>query len=96
VKFTDEAGRWKKYTMDAFGNIVQVEEPKPAADTVHAGNYFTYYSYDVLNHLIQVRMLRRDVHADAEFLLREPAGCGPAERDQSGKRDGTATTPTTG
>jgi RHS repeat-associated protein len=74
VKFIDEAGRWKKYTMDAFGNIVQVEEPKPAADTVHAGNYFTYYSYDVLNHLIQVRMPRRDVTQTRSFYYGNPPG----------------------
>ncbi len=28
---TDGAGKWKKYTMDALGNVVQVEEPKPAS-----------------------------------------------------------------
>ena len=58
VKATDEAGKWKKYTMDALGNVVQVEEPKPARDTLQAGNYFTYYKYDLLNHLTEVRMPR--------------------------------------
>jgi len=27
VKATDEAGKWKKYWMDAFGNLTKVEEP---------------------------------------------------------------------
>ena len=38
VKATDEAGKWKKYAMDALGNVVQVEEPKPARDALQAGN----------------------------------------------------------
>jgi YD repeat-containing protein len=58
VKVWDEARKWKKYTMDVFGNLVQVEEPKPAADTGHTGNYFTTYKYDVLGHLIEVSMPR--------------------------------------
>jgi hypothetical protein len=60
VKVWDEARKWKKYTMDVFGNLVQVEEPKPAADTKQAGNYFTSYIYDVLGHLIEVKMVRGD------------------------------------
>ncbi|WP_321474468.1 hypothetical protein [uncultured Paludibaculum sp.] len=27
MKVTDPGGRWKKYTTDAFGNLVQVNEP---------------------------------------------------------------------
>jgi YD repeat-containing protein len=60
VKVWDEARKWKKYWMDVFGNLVQVEEPKPAADTKQAGNYFTSYTYDVLGHLIEVKMVRGD------------------------------------
>jgi RHS repeat-associated protein len=58
VKVWDEARKWKKYTMDVFGDLVKVEEPKPAADTGHVGNYFTSYSYDVLGHLTRVEMTR--------------------------------------
>ncbi len=74
VTVTDEAGKWKKYTMDAMGNVVQVEEPKPASDTVHQGNYFTYYAYDVLNHLKQVTMPRRGVTQTRTFNYGNPPG----------------------
>ena len=30
VKITDPAARWKKYTMDGYGNLTRVDEPKPA------------------------------------------------------------------
>ena len=30
VTVTDPGGRWKKYTMDVFGNVTQVNEPNPA------------------------------------------------------------------
>jgi hypothetical protein len=53
VKATDEAGKWKKYWMDAFGNLTKVEEPNPAG-----GSFFTYYTYDGLNHLVTVNMPR--------------------------------------
>jgi hypothetical protein len=29
VKVTDPAGKWKKFTMDAFGHLMQVNEPNP-------------------------------------------------------------------
>jgi len=47
VTVTDPAGKWKTFTMDAFGNLTSVTEP---------GSLLTTYSYDVLNHLIQVTM----------------------------------------
>jgi RHS repeat-associated protein len=53
VKVTDPAGRWKKFTMDAFGNLTSVLEPDPTYTTVT-----TNYSYDVMNHLTQVSMPR--------------------------------------
>ncbi len=31
VKVTDPAGNWKIFTMDAFGNLIQVVEPNPAS-----------------------------------------------------------------
>ena len=42
---TDPAGKWKTYTYDASGNLIQVTEP---------GSLATLYTYDVLNHLTQV------------------------------------------
>jgi RHS repeat-associated protein len=53
VTVTDPAGKWKKFTMDAFGNLTSVLEPDPTYTTVT-----TNYSYDVMNHLTQVSMPR--------------------------------------
>ena len=54
VKVTDPAGKWKLYTMDAFGQLVQVVEPSPDANP----NHVTTYLYDVLGHLVQAQMRR--------------------------------------
>jgi YD repeat-containing protein len=68
---TDPAGKWKQYFSDAFGNLAAVLEPDPAANPVPAapnpppaypvtsapqGMLLTSYTYDPLNHLIQVSM----------------------------------------
>jgi RHS repeat-associated protein len=50
---TDPAGNTKTFTIDALGNLTQVQEPDPALGTVS-----TNYTYDMLNHLIQVSMPR--------------------------------------
>ena len=71
---TDPAGNWKQYTNDAFGNLVTVLEPDPAhpgtlppvptsqypltAAPAGSNTLFTGYSYDALNHLLQVNMPR--------------------------------------
>jgi len=54
VTVTDAAGKWKTFTVDAFGNLVTVLEPDPVLQT----NVTTSYTYDVLNHLIGVSMPR--------------------------------------
>jgi YD repeat-containing protein len=41
VTITDPAGKWKKYTMNALGNLTQVTEPRPGG-----GEYTTSYTYD--------------------------------------------------
>jgi len=51
---TDPAGKWKKQTVDVFGNLKQVNEPNPAG----GADYVTTYTYDLLNHLTQVSMPR--------------------------------------
>jgi len=51
---TDPAGKWKKYTRDAFGNLAAVNEPNPQG----GADYVTSYNYDALNHLTQVTMTR--------------------------------------
>jgi YD repeat-containing protein len=53
VTVTDPAGKWKKYTVDGFGNLVTVEEPKPAG-----GSYQTTYTYNVLGKLLTATMPR--------------------------------------
>jgi YD repeat-containing protein len=53
VQVTDPAGKYKIFTMDAFGNLTQVSEQDPSLGTVT-----TTYSYDILNHLIGVSMPR--------------------------------------
>ena len=53
VKVTDPAGKWKTFTMDAFGNLTTVLESDPSL-----GNVTTNYTYDVLNHLTSVSMPR--------------------------------------
>ncbi len=47
------AGITKTFTINALGNLTQVQEPDPALGTVS-----TNYTYDMLNHLIQVSMPR--------------------------------------
>src|SRR5207253_234313 len=55
VTVTDPAGKWKKFTMDAFGNLTSVVEP----DLSQTGNQATStYTYDALNHLTGVSMPR--------------------------------------
>jgi YD repeat-containing protein len=60
VKVTDPAGNWKRYTNNALGSLVKVEEPNPAngqADNTGT-NFVTNYSYDLEGHMIQVQMPR--------------------------------------
>ena len=54
VTVTDPALKWKKMTMDAFGRVVQVNEPNPATGP----DYVTTYSYDVMDHLLQASLPR--------------------------------------
>ncbi len=49
----DPASKWKGFVIDAFGNLVVVQQPDPAL-----GNVATSYTYDVLNHLTSVSMPR--------------------------------------
>ena len=54
TQVTDPKGKWKKFTTDEFGNLVQVEEP---------GSLFTYYTYTALDKLATVSMTRGGVTA---------------------------------
>jgi YD repeat-containing protein len=91
---TDAAGKWKKFTRDAVGNLVKVTEPDPVQTTVD-----TTYSYDALDHLTQVNMQR---------LVQAPSTCGGTPGpvnctqtrtftyDQTTQRLTSATNPETG
>jgi YD repeat-containing protein len=72
VKVTDEAGKWKKYTMDAFGNLTQVLEPDPESST--GATYTTTYTYDQLNHLTTVTMPRPSGTQTRTFNYGTPPG----------------------
>jgi YD repeat-containing protein len=56
VTVMDPSGKWKLYTTDAFGELVQVTEqsPNPSTEPSHV----TSYTYDVLGHLILAQMPR--------------------------------------
>jgi RHS repeat-associated protein len=51
---TDPGGRWKKYSMDVFGNVTQVNEPNPAG----GADYVTQYTYNAFDKLTNVTMPR--------------------------------------
>ncbi len=67
VTVTDPTGKWKTYTLDVFGNIKQVTEPRPAG-----GTHDTLYTYDGLNHLTNVSMTRDGVTQTRTFVY-DPA-----------------------
>ena len=54
VTVTDPAGKWKKFTRDAFGQLTQVTEPDPGG----GADVETLYTYDVVGHLTKVQMTR--------------------------------------
>ena len=54
VKTTDAAGKWKKFTMNALGQLTKVIEPNPAGGT----DYDTTYTYDIWGNLTGVSMPR--------------------------------------
>jgi RHS repeat-associated protein len=51
---TDPSGKWKKFTSDAFGQLVQVNEPRPGG----GADYVTTYTYNGLGKLTGVSMPR--------------------------------------
>ena len=58
TQVTDPKGKWKKFTTDEFGNLVQVEEP---------GSLLTYYTYTALDKLAKVSMTRGGVLQERTF-----------------------------
>ena len=58
-----EAGKWKKSTVDAYGNVFQMTEPNPAG-----GNFTTSYSDTSANQLSLVSMTRGNVTENRTFV----------------------------
>jgi RHS repeat-associated protein len=69
---TDPAGNWKQYESDIFGNTIVVVEPDPSytplvttapnpPSTTASGILVTNYTYDFVNHLTNVSMVRAGV-----------------------------------
>jgi YD repeat-containing protein len=79
---TDQAGKWKKYTYDAFGQLVKVTEPDP-----QHGNVDTNYTFDFSGAADDGNDTAGRGDADAHVHLRriQPAD---ADGDESGERDG--------
>ncbi|MGD1098721.1 MAG: hypothetical protein ABSB35_42955 [Bryobacteraceae bacterium] len=68
VTVTDPAGKQKTFTMDAFGNLTQVQEPNPQGGSA----YVTTYTYDLLNNLSQVSMPRPTGTQTRTFVYNGP------------------------
>ena len=63
VKATDAAGKWKRFTMNALGQIVQVNEPNPAG----GAELTAVYTYDAWGNLSGVSMTRGPVTQTRTF-----------------------------
>jgi YD repeat-containing protein len=61
---TDPAGKWKKFSADAMGNLTLVTEPNPAG----GANFDTNYTYDMLNHFTQLSMTRSSTTQTRTFV----------------------------
>ena len=96
----DPAGKWKQYQSDVFGNVLNAVEPDPLASPVLTtapstpstsvtGTLVTSYTYDALNHLVNVSMPRAGGDADADVHLRS-GDAAVDEHDESGDGDEVA------
>jgi YD repeat-containing protein len=79
VTVTDPAGAWKTYTSDAFGRLTIVQEPNPAG-----GSYITNYSYDLLDHLTSIPMLRSSTAQTRTFSYNNTALLQSATNPENG------------
>ena len=79
VTVTDPAGAWKIYTSDAFGRLTQVQEPNPAG-----GSFYTYYTYDLLDHLTGVSMPRPTGTQTRSFVYSNTAFLQSATNPENG------------
>jgi YD repeat-containing protein len=86
VTVTDPAGKWKKFTTDAFGNLTSVVEPDPAL-----GNVTTTYAYDVLNHLTAVSMPRGSNTQTRTFAYNSGSAVGGFLLSATNPENGTVT-----
>jgi RHS repeat-associated protein len=80
VKVTDPAGKWKKFTLDAFGQLVQVNEPNPAG----GADYVTTYTYDRYGNLTTVSMPRPTGTQTRTFNWSAPGWLSSATNPENG------------
>src|SRR5206468_3599988 len=74
------AGKWKKYSTDALGNLTKVTEPNPAG----GADQDTLYSYDAVNHLIQTSMTRGTTTQTRSFVYDSAQNLQSATHPESG------------
>jgi RHS repeat-associated protein len=86
VTVTDPAGKWKKFTLDALGNLTIVQEPDPTFGTVS-----TNYTYDILNHLTNVSMPRGANTQTRTFVYNTGATVGAFLLSATNPETGTVT-----
>jgi RHS repeat-associated protein len=86
VTVTDAANKWKKYTTDVLGQVVQMNEPNPAGGS----DYVTTYTYDWFGHLTQVSMTRPTGTQTRTFNYGSPAG--PLLLSTTNPENGTVST----
>jgi YD repeat-containing protein len=89
VQITDPAGKWRKFTMDAFGNLTSVLEPDPLNQP--SGTLTTSYAYDILNHLTTVTMPRATGTQTRTFNYTTGTTVGTLLLSASNPENGTVT-----
>ncbi len=77
---TDPAGKWKKFTTDALGNLIQVTEPNPQG----GANHETYYAYNLVNKLTQVSMPRAGYTQTRSFVYNNEQRLASATNPENG------------
>jgi len=84
VQVTDPAGHYKIFTMDAFGNLIQVSETDPSL-----GGVTTTYTYDMLNHLTGVSMPRGSTTQTRSFKYTNGTTVGAVLLSTTNPENGT-------
>ncbi|HYL35376.1 MAG TPA: hypothetical protein VEV17_05650, partial [Bryobacteraceae bacterium] len=86
VTVTDPAGKYKTFTMDALGNLTQVQESDPSLGLVT-----TTYTYDMLSHLTGVSMPRGSTTQTRTFNYTSGTTVGALLLSATNPENGTVT-----